>query len=115
MLGIVNNEPNISLTCSKISLQYPQGIKSEERQMPKMILTDASIRQLKSHKTRREIHDANSSGLYLFIQPKPSNAKSFAMVVTRPNGKLGKIYLGPFEKSQRTKPRERNPEIGDDL
>jgi integrase len=62
-------------------------------------LTARSIAQLKPGKTRREIHDGRTKGLYLHVQP--SGAKSWAMLLTRPDGKPGKLHLGPVDLSGR--------------
>jgi integrase len=89
--------------------------------MPKL-LTAETIKQVKPIKLRngklqrREIADAGCKTLYLHIQP--SGAKSWVMMVMRPNGKLGKLHLGPVDLSGREPPidektgKPRTPEIG---
>ncbi len=85
--------------------------------MPKL-LTVASIRQMKPGKSRREIADGGSPGLYLHVQP--SGRKSWAMLLRRPNGKIGKLHLGPVDLSGREAVNEKGepialPEIGTPL
>jgi len=75
----------------------------------KHLLTDRTVKQWKPDQTRRlEISDAGSKNLYLHIQP--SGAKSWVMLLTRPNGKLGKLQLGPVDLSGRE--ALPTPEIG---
>src|SRR5262249_36885474 len=62
--------------------------------MPK--LTPASVEKFKPHKTRREIPDAASPGLYLFVQPKTGN-KSFHMRFRNPHGRHANLTLGPLD------------------
>jgi integrase len=62
--------------------------------MPK--LTPASVEKHKPGKTRREIPDAASPGLYLIIQPG-SGTKSFAMRFRNGNGRHVKLTLGPLD------------------
>jgi integrase len=75
------------------------------------LLTDATVRQMKPGDRRREIHDGGSKGLYLHIQP--SGAKSWVMLITRPDGRTGKLWLGPAELSGRQ--ALDRPQIGDPL
>jgi Arm DNA-binding domain len=65
-------------------------------------LTDAAVKKRKPGAKRREIADANQHGLRLVIQP--SGAKSWAMRFRRPNGKHGKLTLGPVDLSGRKPP-----------
>jgi integrase len=73
------------------------------------ILTAKAIEQIKPGKSRREISDGQSVGLYLHVQP--SGAKSWVMLLARPNGQLGKLRLGPVDLSGR-KASNQTPEIG---
>jgi hypothetical protein len=54
---------------------------------------------MKPGSSRREICDGGSKSLYLHVQP--SGAKSWVMLITRPNGKAGKLLLGPVDLSGR--------------
>jgi integrase len=54
---------------------------------------------MKPGSMRREICDGGSKSLYLHVQP--SGAKSWVMLITRPNGKPGKLWLGPVDLSGR--------------
>jgi hypothetical protein len=58
-------------------------------------LTAAAVAKLLPDKKRREIPDAGSPGLRLVIQP--SGAKSWALRFRRPDGRTGKLTLGPFD------------------
>jgi integrase len=73
------------------------------------ILTARSVAQAKPGKSRREISDGQATGLYLHIQT--SGAKSWVMLLARPNGQLGKLRLGPVDLSGR-KASEQTPEVG---
>jgi hypothetical protein len=59
--------------------------------------TAKSVEQFKPHKTRREIHDGGCKGLYLYVQP--SGSRSWVLLIARPNGKIGKLHLGPVDLS----------------
>jgi integrase len=76
------------------------------------VLSDLSVKQMKPHKARREIHDGGCRGLYLHVQP--SGAKSYVMLLARQKGgKMGKLHLGPVDLSGRQ--ALENPQIGDQL
>jgi integrase len=62
-------------------------------------LTPAAVLKLKSGKSRREIADGGSPGLYLVIQT--SGTKSFAMRYRSPHGRAVKLTLGPLDLSGR--------------
>jgi integrase len=64
--------------------------------MPK--LTPLAVQNYRAKATRREISDGKA-GLYLIIQPAPSGKKSWAIRLRRPNGKPGKLHLGPVNES----------------
>src|SRR5262245_36712478 len=65
--------------------------------MPK--LTPASVLKYRPHKNdRREIPDAASPGLYLFVQPK-TGSKSFHMRFRKPYGGHANLMLGPLDLS----------------
>jgi integrase len=72
------------------------------------ILTDAAVRKFKPTAKRRRIRDAASRSLFLIIEQ--SGRKSFAMRFRRPDGRPGKITLGPFDASGRELAGE--PQIG---
>jgi hypothetical protein len=63
--------------------------------MARARLTVKSVEAWKPTKTRQEIADAYCPGLYLIVQPKPSDAKSWA-VRYRHAGKTAKMTLGTF-------------------
>jgi integrase len=104
------------------ALSSPEG-KGEQvliqrgRPMPKL-LTSLTVKQMKPLKSRngqlqrREIADAGEKNLYLHVQP--SGAKSWVLMVTRPNGKLGKLVLGSVDLSGRESSNE-TPVIGTPL
>jgi integrase len=73
------------------------------------ILTAKAVEQIKPGKSRREISDGQSTGLYLHVQP--TGSKSWVMLLARPNGQLGKLRLGPVDLSGRKASTEK-PEIG---
>jgi integrase len=75
------------------------------------IFTAKSVEQFKPHRTRREIHDGGCKGLYLHIQP--SGAKSWVVLLARPNGRMGKLHLGSLDLSGKT-PKE-TPKVGTPL
>ncbi|HEY3224947.1 MAG TPA: tyrosine-type recombinase/integrase, partial [Pseudolabrys sp.] len=62
-------------------------------------LTPASVEKHRPRKTRREIPDAASPGLYLIVQP--SGAKSFAMRFRNPHGRQVKLTLGRLDLSSK--------------
>jgi integrase len=79
--------------------------------MPK--LTPASVLKYRPHKKdRREIPDAASPGLYLFVQPKTGN-KSFHMRFRKPYGGHANLWLGPLDLSGNEAPDD--PIIGQPL
>lgn len=59
--------------------------------------TAKSVEQFRPHETRREIHDGGCKGLYLYVQP--SGTKSWVLLLTRPNGRVGKLHLGTLDRS----------------
>ena len=64
------------------------------------VLTSAAVQKLKAHADkRREVRDAGTAGLYLVIQS--SGAKSWALRFRKPDGKPGKLTLGPVDFSGR--------------
>jgi integrase len=65
-------------------------------------LTSRSVAQMKPGRVRREICDGGSKSLYLHVQP--SGAKSWVMLITKPNGKPGKLWLGSVDLSGREAP-----------
>ena len=75
--------------------------------MPKL-LTNAAVERLRPnpHK-RREVRDGGAPGLYLVIQP--SGHKSFVLRGRRPDGRQGKVTLGPLDLSPRD---EGDPTLG---
>ncbi len=73
-------------------------------------LTAAAVQKLKPSKSRREIPDAASPGLYLIIQP--SGRKSWALRF-RQGGKSVKLTLGLCDESG--KELDGEPEIGGHL
>jgi integrase len=62
--------------------------------MPK--LTPISVQNYRPKAKRREISDGKA-GLFLIVQP--SGKKSWAIRLRRPNGKPGKLHLGPVNES----------------
>jgi len=73
--------------------------------------TAKSVEQFRPHKTRREIHDGGCKGLYLYVQP--SGSKSWVMLLTRPNGRVGKLHLGSLDLSGNAS--KESPRIGTPL
>jgi len=67
--------------------------------MAKKVLTAAAAAKLRPGKQRREIPDGGSLGMRLVIQP--SGYKSWALRFRRPDGKPGKLTLGPLDVSGR--------------
>ena len=78
--------------------------------MAKKMLTSIGIEALRAKAKRQEIRDLGAPGLYLIVQP--SGHKGFAMRLTRPDGRIAKLTLGPFDPSSDA---EREPEIGKPL
>jgi integrase len=74
------------------------------------ILTDAAIERYKPRAKRRRIRDAKATSLFLIIEP--SGRKSWQMRFRRPDGRPGKITLGPYGHKVELKD---NPEIGQPL
>jgi integrase len=74
-------------------------------------LTAPACDRLRSKATRRVIRDTGARSLFLIVAP--SGAKSWMMRFRRPNGKPGKITLGPYDASGRELKDE--PEIGQPL
>jgi integrase len=62
--------------------------------MPK--LTPISVQNYRPKAKRREVSDGKA-GLFLIVQP--SGKKSWAIRLRRPNGKPGKLHLGPVNES----------------
>jgi integrase len=63
-------------------------------------LTDAAVKRIRCDKgKRREMRDGLAQGLYLVVQPNGS--KSWAMRFRRPDGRSGKLTLGPVDLSGR--------------
>jgi integrase len=61
-------------------------------------LTDAAVKRFRCDKGKRcEIRDGLAQGLYLVVQT--NNTKSWAMRFRRPDGRSGKLTLGPVELS----------------
>ena len=61
------------------------------------VLTDAAIRKYRATGEKRIIRDALARSLYLIISE--SGTKSFGMRFRRPDGKAGKLVLGPYDVS----------------
>jgi Arm DNA-binding domain/Meiotically up-regulated gene 113 len=59
------------------------------------VLTWAVIKNLKPGRKRRYIRDGGSRGLYLIIHP--SGRKNWFMRFRRPDGRAGKLTLGPVD------------------
>ena len=70
-------------------------------------LTAAAVEKYKAGKQRRRIRDAKAQSLFLVIEP--SGHKSFQMRFRRPNGKPGKLTLGPVHSGKELKGE---PQIG---
>lgn len=73
--------------------------------------TTRSVEQFQPYKTRREIHDGGCKGLYLYVQP--SGTKSWVLLLTRPNGRVGKLHLGTLDRSG--KASKEAPKLGTPL
>jgi integrase len=73
-------------------------------------LTDAAIQKYKPQSKRRRIRDTGAESLFLIIET--SGRKSFQMRFRRPNGKIGKVTLGPYDEHAELKD---DPEIGQPL
>jgi integrase len=69
------------------------------------------VERFKPARKRRWIRDAGSRSLFLIIQP--SGTKSWGMRFRRPDGKPGKIVLGPLDLSRRE--LREDPQIGQAL
>jgi hypothetical protein len=63
------------------------------------ILTDAACRRFVPGPKRRRIRDAAARSLFLVVEP--SGHKAWQMRFRRPDGRPGKITLGPFDRSGR--------------
>jgi hypothetical protein len=74
-------------------------------------LTAPACDKLRSKAMRRVIRDLGARSLFLIVAP--SGTKSWMMRFRRPNGKPGKITLGPYDASGRELKDE--PEIGQPL
>ena len=75
------------------------------------VLTAAAVERFKPNGKRRWVRDGGAQSLYLVIQG--SGHKSFVMRFRRPDGKPGKIVLGPVDLSGRELKGE--PQIGQPL
>ena len=62
-------------------------------------LTAVAVKKIKPGKTRLEIPDRASPGLFLIVQP--SGKRSFALRFRRPDGRSAKLTLGPADFSAR--------------
>ena len=71
------------------------------------LLTVAAVQRLRPTTQRREIRDGGAPGLYLVIQS--SGHKSWAMRVSRVDGRSAKLTLGPCDLTGR------DPDGGHDL
>ena len=74
-------------------------------------LTDAAVRKLTAGPARRRIPDGGARSLFLIIET--SGHKSYQMRFRRPNGRPGKLTLGPADMSGRELKSE--PQIGQPL
>ena len=69
--------------------------------MPKL-LTVAAVEKLRPRPNkRREVRDGGAPGLHLVIQPSGYN--SWVLRGRRPDGRQGKVTLGPLDLSRTTK------------
>ena len=59
------------------------------------LLTAASVKKWKAGAKRIEIRDAGCPGLMLLVFP--SGLKTWAMRITRPNGRLARLTLGAVD------------------
>ena len=75
------------------------------------ILTDAACRKFVPGQKRRRICDAAARSLFLVVEP--SGHKAWQMRFRRPDGRPGKITLGPFDRSGRELTGD--PQIGQPL
>ena len=75
------------------------------------ILTDAACRKFVPGPKRRRIRDAAARSLFLVIEP--SGHKAWQMRFRRPDGRPGKITLGPFDRTGRELTGD--PQIGQPL
>ena len=75
------------------------------------ILTDAACRKFVPGPKRRRIRDAAARSLFLVVEP--SGHKAWQMRFRRPDGRPGKITLGPFDRSGRELMGD--PQIGQPL
>ena len=75
------------------------------------ILTDAACRKFVPGPKRRRIRDAAARSLFLVVEP--SGHKAWQMRFRRPDGRPGKITLGPFDRSGRELTED--PQIGQPL
>jgi integrase len=71
-------------------------------------LTSAAVERYRPARQRREIRDGGAQGLFLIVQS--SGAKSFALRFRRPDGRPGKLTLGPVDISGKEMPA--NPVMG---
>jgi integrase len=79
--------------------------------MPAKTLTTAAVERFKPTSKRRFIRDGGAQSLYLAIMP--SGHKSWLMRFRRPDGKPGKLVLGPLDLSGRE--LKEDPKIGQPL
>jgi integrase len=79
--------------------------------MAAKVLTPAAVERFKPTSKRRFIRDAGAQSLYLAIMP--SGHKSWLMRFRRPDGKPGKLVLGPLDLSGRE--IKETPHIGQPL
>jgi hypothetical protein len=61
------------------------------------ILTDAACRKFAPAAKRRRIRDAGARSLFFIVEP--SGHKAWQMRFRRPDGRPGKITLGPFDRT----------------
>jgi integrase len=73
------------------------------------VLTAVAIEKYKPGVKRRRIRDAKAKSLFLIVMP--SGHKSFQMRFRRPDGKMGKITLGPYSDVE----LQGEPQIGQPL
>jgi hypothetical protein len=71
-------------------------------------LTDAAVKKYKPGAERRRIRDTLAKSLFLIIEP--SGHKAWQMRFRRPDGKPGKVTLGPVDFSGSELKGE--PEVG---
>jgi integrase len=75
---------------------------------PKRPLTAAGIKAIKIKSTVQEIRDLGAPGLYLTVQAHTGH-KSWAIRFRRPDGRSGKVVIGPFDSEGET---SQEPQIG---